>query len=181
MLSTQVFGATYESSNRSSTPQIKFSYPEADWEVLPNRAETEGAQQVDKTMAQQTLVVVQKKQPDDKYRARFHVVTDSLDKFKEGKVPLIVQYQKYTVDFLKSQRCLILSTEPIQLPHVKDTAVEVVANQRDFGLKFKQVIFIHDGKAYLLTATTRTQKFDDYKKEINQFFETFQFVQAAQK
>jgi hypothetical protein len=94
---------------------------------------------------------------------------------------MVVQYQKYTVDFLKSQRFQILSVEPVQLPKVNETAVEILANQRDFGLKFKQVIFVYEGKAYILTATTRTEKFDDYKNDIKKFFDTFEFVKEAKK
>lgn len=176
-----VFGATFETANKAPEPNIKFTYPEAHWEVLPPRTEKEAAQQVDKNMAQQTLVVIQRKQADEKYHARFHVVTDSVEKFKNTKLPLIVQYQNYVVDFLKNQRCMILSNEPIQLPLVKETAIEVMANQRDFGLKFKQVAFIHEGRAFILTATARTEKFDNYKEDIKAIFDSFQFVEATKK
>jgi dihydroxyacetone kinase-like predicted kinase len=176
-LTAVVFGATYQSPNQN----LKFDYDETQWEVMPERVEKNEAQQVDKKMAQQTLVAVQRKQPDEKYHARFHVVTDSLEKFKDTKIPMVVQYQKYTVDFLKSQRFQILSVEPVQLPKVNETAVEILANQRDFGLKFKQVIFVYEGKAYILTATTRTEKFDDYKNDIKKFFDTFEFVKEAKK
>jgi hypothetical protein len=167
------FGTTYQSSQ--FFPNFKFDYSEGNWEVVPPRVEKSDAQAIDKSMAQQTLVTVQRKQPDEKYHARFHVVTDSLEKFKDSKVPQIIQYQKHTVDFLKSQRFQILSVEPTTLPQVKETAVEIIANQRDFGLKFKQVVFIHQGKAYILTATTRTEKFDSYKSELTVIFNTFQF------
>ncbi len=179
--SQAIFGATFESIAKSKEPHIKFNYPDAEWEVLPPRVEKEAAQQVDKSMAQQTLVVIQRKQADEKYHARFHVVTDSLEKFNDPKVPVIVQYQKHVVDFLKNQRCMILSNEPIQLPNVKENAFEVTANQRDFGLKFKQVAFVHEGKAYILTATARTEKFDSYKNDIKTIFDSFQFVEAGKK
>ncbi|MBM4303870.1 MAG: hypothetical protein FJ112_06040 [Deltaproteobacteria bacterium] len=173
IFSAVAFGATYQSSELA--PNFKFDYSEESWEVIPPRLEKTDAQAIDKSMAQQTLVTVQRKQPDEKYHARFHVVTDSLEKFKDTKVPQIVQYQKHTVDFLKSQRFQILSAEPTTLPQVKETAVEIIANQRDFGLKFKQVIFIHQGKAYILTATTRTEKFDAYKPELKVIFDSFHF------
>jgi len=171
--SVVAFGATFQSQQQS--PHFKFDYNEGNWELMPQRSEKDGAQQIDKNMAQQTLVTIQKKQPDEKYHARFHVVTDSLDKFKEPKTPPLVQYQKHTVDFLKSQRFQILSVEPITLSKVKEMAVEIIANQRDFGLKFKEVIFIKDNKAYILTATTRTEKFDEYKSDIKMIFDSFEF------
>lgn len=176
-----VFGAIFQSSNQAPTPNFKFEYPEANWELLPSRTEKTEAQLVDKNMAQQTLVTIQRKQSDEKYHARFHVVADSLEKFKDSKTPLIAQYQKHTVDFLKSQRFQILSVEPVQLPYIKESTVEIVANQRDFGLKFKQVIFVYEGKAYILTATTRTEKFNDYRNEIKPIFDTFQFVKETKK
>ena len=173
LFSLSSWGNTFQSSQLS--PNFKFDYNDVNWEMVPPRIEKGEAQQVDKTMAQQTLVTIQRKTADEKYRARFHVVTDSLEKFKDPKIPQIVQYQKHSVEFLKSQRFQMLSVEPVTLPKVKETAVEIIANQRDFGLKFKQVIFIHEGKAYLLTATTRTEKFDTYKNEISAMFDSFQF------
>ncbi|NBY21271.1 hypothetical protein EBQ74_13790 [bacterium] len=64
---------------------------------------------------------------------------------------------------------------------MKENAFEVTANQRDFGLKFKQVAFVHEGKAYILTATARTEKFDSYKNDIKTIFDSFQFVEAGKK
>lgn len=166
-------GADFQSHELS--PNFKFDYNDSSWQIMPQRVENTSAQQIDKSMAQQTLVTLQRKQPDEKYHARFHVVTDSLEKFTDTKTPQLVQYQKHTVDFLKSQRFQILSVEPVTLPKVKETAVEIIANQRDFGLKFRQVLFIHGGKAYILTATTRTEKFDDYKPELKTIFDSFEF------
>ncbi|MFM8315060.1 MAG: PsbP-related protein [Deltaproteobacteria bacterium] len=177
LLSVALYGTSFE----SPVYNFKFDYNDSLWEVVPSRTEKTDAQQIDKSMAQQTLATVQRKQPDEKYHARFHVVSDSLEKFKDSKVPQLVQYQKHTVDFLKSQRFMILSQEPVQLPLVKETAVEILANQRDFGLKFKQVIFIHEGRVYILTATTRTEKFDDYKSEIKAMFDSFQFGKEVKK
>ena len=173
LFSLTAWGATYQSQELS--PNFKFDYPESTWEVMPQRVEKNSAQQIDKSMAQQTLVTLQRKLPDEKYHARFHVVTDSLDKFKDTRTSQLIQYQKHTVDFLKSQRFQILSVEPVNLPKVRDIAVEIIANQRDFGLKFRQVLFIHGDKAYILTGTTRTEKFDDYKPELKTIFDSFEF------
>lgn len=173
LFSFMAWGANYQS--QSLSPNFKFDYNDSNWEVMPQRVEKSTAQQIDQNMAQQTLVTVQRKQPDEKYHARFHVVTDNLDKFKDAKVPQLVQYQKHTVDFLKSQRFQILAVEPVTLPKIKETAVEIIANQRDFGLKFRQVIFLRGDKAYILTATTRTEKFDDYKPELKTIFDSFEF------
>jgi hypothetical protein len=174
-VTSTLFGATYQAPGQN----FKLDYNESLWEVIPARVEKNDAQAIDKSMAQQTLVTLQKKVSDEKYHARFHVVTDTLEKFKDTQLPQIVQYQKHTVEFLKGQRFQILSVEPISLPNVKEMAVEIIANQRDFGLKFKQVIVLYEGKAYILTATTRTEKFDDYKSELNGMFNSFQFVKEV--
>lgn len=175
LMSLGLFGATFQSSSEN----FKFNYNDSNWEVVALRFEKNGAEDIDKSMAQQTVATIHRIQADDKYHARFHVVTDSIAKFTDTKTPVVSQYQKYTVEFLKSQRFQIFSVEPIQLPNVKETAFEIIANQRDFGLKFKQVIFVHSGKAYILTATTRTEKYDAYKNELKVIFDSFEFLPTA--
>lgn len=154
---------------------FQFQFDDSNWELLPTRAETKAAAEVDQKMAEATLVNLQRKQADDKYRARFSVVSDSLEKFKDGKISPLVQYQKHAVDFLKSQRFQILSTENIKLGKMQLPAVEVVASQRDFGLKFKQVIFVKEDRAFLLTLATRIEKFDSTLTEVKSIFDSFDF------
>ncbi len=157
---------------------FSFDYDEAKWEVVPDKAgdKKQSGQDVDRAMAQKTLVTVQRKDADDKYHARFSVVTDSLSGFKGSAVEQLVAYRKHALDFLKSQRFHILTTEERKLPLVPETAFEVTANQRDFGLTFRQVVFLHGNQAYLLTAATRTAKFEEYGKELQKVFDSFKFT-----
>lgn len=156
---------------------FSFEYDETKWEIVPEKPEErKQGQDVDRAMAEKTLVTVQRKQADDKYHARFSVVVDSLEKFKGTPAEQLVGYRKHALDFLKSQRFHILSTSEAKLPGVPGTAAfEVVANQRDFGLTFRQEGFLRDNQAYLLTGATRTAKFEEYQKELQRFFETFRF------
>jgi hypothetical protein len=156
---------------------FSFDYDESKWEVVPEKPEEKkrGAD-VDQAMAQKTLVTIQRKDADDKYHARFSVVTDSITKYKGTPVEQLVEYRKHALEFLKSQRFHILTTDERKLPGVTEPAFEVTANQRDFGLTFRQVVFIHGTEAYLLTAATRTAKFDEYGKELKTVFDTFKFT-----
>ncbi len=159
--------------------RFKFEYDEPRWEVVPEKpADKQKGDAVDRAMAQKTLVTVQRKVADDKYHARFSVVTDSLDKFKGTPEEKAKAYRAHAIDFLKSQRFHILSTEDKKLPGITEPVVEIVANQRDFGLTFKQVIFLKGNEAYMLTAATRTAKYDEYQKEVSRFFDTFTFLPA---
>jgi hypothetical protein len=78
---------------------------------------------------------------------------------------------------MKSQRFHILSSGPKVLAKLGLPAFEIVANQRDFGLTFRQVVFLWEAagkpEAYLVTATTRTNKFDEYKKDLDGLFDSF--------
>ena len=153
-----------------------FQYDESRWEIIaPTERQTRGGEPVDRAMASMTLVNLQRKQPDDKYHARFSVVVDSTKKFSGGVEEQFTAYQKHATEFLKNQRFHILSTAPKRLPKLGPPAFEIVANQRDFGLKFRQIIFLKEGEAHLLTAAARTAKFVDYEKEIQGFFDSFQF------
>lgn len=168
------FGATYSNATR----KFSFDYNDADWEVVPEDAKAphKGAD-VDKAMVEHTLVSIQRKKADEKYRARFSVVVDDLKKAKSKDVSALVRYQNYAVDFLKSQRFSIVSTGPKKLPLVVGAASEVVAYQRDFGLTFHQIILLHSDEAYILTAAARTTNYDSYAKEIEKIVDSFHFAQ----
>ena len=76
---------------------------------------------------------------------------------------------------MKSQRFRILSSELVRLPGVKTPGIEIVADQRDFGLTFRQVIFLKDGQAYLLTAAARSKSYRNYQPELDKIFNSFSF------
>lgn len=169
-LVTPVFGALLQ------VPRVSLSYDDKNWEHVPavNDPKIPQKEAVDQAMAEQTLAVLQRKNADDKYRPRISIVVDPLKKEMKGATPLLA-YQKHAVDFMKSQRFTIQSEEPKRLPHLGENAVEITATQRDFGLTFRQVIFVKEDKAYLITATTRTDKFPSYEKEIQSILDSFKW------
>lgn len=164
--------ATY----KNPTKGVEFDYDDSQWEIVPNGGNARPLEAVDKTMAERTLVTVQRKLADDKYRARFSVVVDPAEKFTGNESERLVAYQKHAVDFLTGQRFHILSTQKTTLPNVKSPAVEIMANQRDFGLMFRQVAVLVGKEAYLLTAAARTKKFPDYQAEIAKMFSSFKLA-----
>ncbi len=152
-----------------------FEYDDAKWQlVAPSK--TPATQDVDKAMEGNTLTTLQRTEADEKYRARISVVVDDPAKATKGKGEL-ADYAKHAVEFLKGQRFDVQSNEPKILPRLGTPAFEIVANQRDFGLTFRQVVFLWEtnGKkqAYLLTAATRTNKYDSYKAELDKVFNSF--------
>jgi len=168
-LAFPLFGALLQA------PQFSLSYDDKNWEYVPaaNDPKIQQKEAVDQAMAEQTLAVLQRKNADDKYRPRISVVVDPLKKEMQGTTPLLA-YQKHAVDFMKSQRFTIQSQAPKQLS-IGENAVEITATQRDFGLTFRQIIFVKNDKAYLLTATTRTDKFPSYEKEIDSILASFKW------
>jgi hypothetical protein len=152
-------------------PSFRLTYDEKNWEAVSSTKDSKipPKETVDQVMAEKTLTVLQRKNSDDKYRARVSVVMDPLKKEEAS----LAAYQKHAVDFMKSQRFTILSQEPKKLPHISESAMEITANQRDFGLTFRQIIFVKGENAYLLTATTRTDKFASYEKEIEEILSSF--------
>ena len=152
---------------------IQFEYDDTNWVVVPNGGNSRPLEAVDKTMAERTLVTVERKVADDKYKARFSVVVDPAEKFKGSEGERLLAYKQHAVDFLTGQRFHIMSTQKTTLANVKAPAVEIIANQRDFGLLFRQVAVLVGKDAYLLTAAARTKKFPDYQAEINKMFESF--------
>jgi len=171
VLSTHSFAGLYKEAGRP----YYFEYDEAQWELVTG-AKVPATQDVDKAMEGRTLTTLQRKEADEKYRARISVVVDDPIKATKGKSDLAA-YAKHAMEFMKSQRFDIQSSEPKILPRLGTPAFEIVANQRDFGLSFRQVVFLWEtgGKkqAYLLTAATRTNKYDAYKAELDKVFNSF--------
>lgn len=155
---------------------FQFEYDDTAWELVPQAAAT-GAD-VDKKMAEKTLVTVQRKLADTKYHSRFSIVTDNAERFaKEGK-SLLESYRDHAAEFLKEQRFQSVSTQEAKLSKVATPAFELTGNQRDFGLKFHQLVFLKDETAYLLTVAARSDKFEIQAAELQKFFDTFQFTQG---
>lgn len=150
---------------------IRFDYDDATWELKETPVKAQ-AEEVDKNMAQKTIVNLQMRQADEKYHSRFSIVSDDASKIKKTKEGIFKDYQKHTVEFLKSQRFDILSIKEAKLAKVAEPAFEIMANQRDFGLLFRQVVFLKGETAYLLTAATRTKKYETYAKELDKIFDS---------
>ena len=161
-----------------SHPERKFQvdYDDSSWEIVVEDAKAKSrADDNDKAVAQRTLVTLQRRVADDKYHARFSVVVDSLAKFPGVPAERLVKYRKHAVDFLKGQRFHLFETHDYTLPKIGTLGFETLASQRDFGLMFKQVVFLRSEEAFLLTAATRTDKFDGYKPELTKLFDSFRF------
>lgn len=147
---------------------ISFDYDDTQWEPMNK-----------KTVGQDTVFNLQRKvadkEGDTTYFSRISVVKDDLSKIKkvkESKLPKLQAYQSHAVEFLRSQRFDILSSEVKKIAGIPEGAFEIVAHQRDFGLTFQQVGFLKQDTAYLVTATVRTKKFPDYQNELNKLFES---------
>ncbi len=164
---TPIYSAQYIDPIRN----IHFDYDDTTWELKETPVKPQ-AEEVDKSMAQKTIVNLQKKLSDEKYHSRFSIVLDDASKVKKTSAGIYKDYQKHTVEFLKSQRFDVISVKEVKLPKVAEPAFEVMANQRDFGLLFRQVVFLKGDTAYLLTAATRTKKYEDYAKELDKIFDS---------
>lgn len=148
--------------------KISFAYDENLWEVVPT-----------KSNEKETLVNLQRKKADKDgdtvYFSRISVVkedTAQVKKVRESKLPKLQAYQSHAVEFLRSQRFDILSSDMKKIDGIPAGAFEIMANQRDFGLTFQQLGFLNGETAYLVTATVRTKKFGDYKAELEKLFES---------
>lgn len=162
--------ATYTNPDRA----FHFEYDDNKWDIVPNKGnDKRPLEAVDKTMADRTLVTAQRKLADDKHHARFSVVIDPVDKFGKTEAERLIGYQKHAVEFMKGQRFHIIEVKKVTLGNLKYPAFEILANQRDFGLYFRQVAVLVGNEAYLLTAAARTAKFPEYSADINRFFDTF--------
>lgn len=147
---------------------FSFEYDSALWEVVPPAAKPSGRDaDVDKAMNQKTLVTLQRKVADEKYRSRFSVVADVTQMPFE-------KYQTYAVNFLKSQRFTIQRQEKRKLAKVGE-AYEVVAYQRDFGLTFQQVMIPRAKEVFLITLATRTKQFPNYSAEMDKMLASLRF------
>ncbi len=170
-LSFPALAAQYTNPERG----FHFDYDDSTWDVVPNKGnQNRPLEAVDKTMADRTLVTIQRKLADDKHHARFSVVVDPIGKFGTMETERLIGYQKHAVDFMKGQRFHIIEAKKVTLGKLKYPAFEILANQRDFGLYFRQVAVLVGDEAYLLTAASRTAKFPQYATDINRFFDTFQ-------
>ncbi len=165
-------GAPFVPSDRP----YQFEFDETNWELVAP-AKQSATQDVDKAMEGRTLTTLQRKVADEKYHARFSVVVDDPTRLPAKVGADLSGYAKHAVDFMTGQRFHVLSSEAKIFPRLGVPAYEIIANQRDFGLTFRQVIFLRekDGKreAYLVTAAVRTNKFDSYKAELDKFFNSF--------
>lgn len=164
LLSAPLFGAVFEDSQSG----LSFSYDEANWELTQEKAT--GAE---------TLLSLQRKTPDKEgdtvYFSRISIVKEPLNKISKlngVKLSPLQGYQNHAVNFLKSQRFDVLSAEPKKDSTVPGGAFEVIANQRDFGLTFQQMGFVTKDSGFLITATVRTKKFQDYKDEFSKLFQS---------
>lgn len=158
------------------SPSVQFEYEEKLWELVPTDTKSAQPQQdVDKAMAQKTIVSLQRKQADEKYRSRFSIVVDSVEKALKGKEQLTFsKYQNYAIEFLKSQRFTIQKEGKRVLKGAAD-AYEVIAYQRDFGLTFHQIMIPRDGEVFLVTLSTRTKLFPNYSTEMDKMLESLRF------
>lgn len=172
LLSFSAFATVFTHPTRG----FHFEYNAADWEIVPD-VPAKGAD-VDKKMAERTLVTLQRKVPDEKYRARFSVVVDDVAKAKGKNPSALARYEAYATEFLKGQRFTISSAETKKLSALGVEAAEITAYQRDFGLTFRQVIFLKGSEAYLLTGAARTKSFEAHSKEIQGMIDSFQFGPA---
>ncbi len=150
-----------------------FDYNDTLWRIVPKSSEKKTAADVDAEMAKRTQVTVERNLSDDKYHTRFSVVIDDLKKYKGTPLEQLTQYYRDALEFLKNQRFRVLSTGPVKLAKYGDSAFEIVATQRDFGLTTRQVILVQGGEAYLLTASARNTVYDAQKAEIEPFFNSF--------
>jgi hypothetical protein len=164
LLVSQSFGVTFH----EPVSKISFTYDENVWEVVPTKANEK-----------ETLVNLQRKvadkEGDTTYFSRLSIVkedTNQVKKVKLSKLPKLQAYQIHAVEFLRSQRFDILSSEMKKIEGIPAGAFETLANQRDFGLTYQQLGFLDGDTAYLLTATVRTKKFGEYKAELEKMFQS---------
>lgn len=169
LFSIQSWGTQYTHAD----PPFSVDYDEAVWEVMPLQKATGAA--VDKSMAEKTLLNLQRRQADEKYHARFSVVVDEAKRFQEAGKPLLDSYRQHAVDFLLGQRFKVSPPQSTTLPGVSAPAFEIIGEQRDFGLTFRQIVFLDRDKAVLLTGATRKDKFEAQSKELQTMFASFKW------
>lgn len=155
-------------------PGLSFEYNEKNWELIQPQKSDEKS--IDAEMNGKTLITLQRKNADEKYRARFSVVVDSVSKAKpaRGESP-VAAYTRYSQEFLKSQRFSVLDQKTGTLGNPPLASTDTVLFQRDFGLKFRQVIVVKEASAYLMTFTSRQKPFEDYVAEIESVLSSLRF------
>jgi len=158
-----------------TAPEFSVDYNDAAWELKPIETKANQAA-VDKSMAEKTLVNLQRRQADDKYHSRFSVVIDEAKRFAEPGKPLLDSYRKHAVEFLESQRFSVKPAQAIKLPGVAAPAIEIIGEQRDFGLTFRQIVFLDGDQAVLVTGATRKDKYDAQAKELQGLFDSFKWA-----
>ncbi len=154
-------------------PAFKLEYDPKDWEVSRAKVENE-----DPSAPQKTLVALQKVKSQDSYHPRFSVVIEDVKQFeKAGQTPL-QSYAQHARKFLESQNFGNLSSRNGKdiLPKSQQEAVEMVGTQRNFGLTFRQVVVVKDGKAYLLTGACRTAEYQKGACGLDGLFTSFEFA-----
>ncbi len=86
------------------------------------------------------------------------------------------QYADLSEDQLKR---IINSSQVIEKKIFKHNGIECLelgysANQGEFQLAYKQRVYLHKGKAYVLTFTAEQASYKHFEKEVNAVFESFQ-------
>lgn len=154
---------------------VQLTYDDNTWEVSTKRAAEEPG-----ATPHQTLVALQRKEPDDRYHARFSVVADSLDSFRKRSPQgdLLDAYQKHASEFLQSQRFADIESHKtsLSIPSHSGAAWETTATHRDFGLKFRQLVFLTANKAVLVTMAARRDKFPSYDEEFRKLVSSIRIV-----
>lgn len=171
VLTSSLRGATYSDRLHG----FSLEYNESHWEFAPQKGPMP-RQDIDRATRLRTLVVLQSKEADEKYRARFSVVVEDVRHLAGGGV---LAYQKHALGFLKSQRFQNIKIDTLKIAGLPK-AFEIIADQRDFGLTFRQVGFIIGNEGYLLTAAARISKFESYRKETDALLNSFRFLKGVQ-
>jgi hypothetical protein len=172
LISWHAFAARYT----HTSPKFSVDYDEKAWEVVPHTKARPAREEVDKKMAGATLVVIQRKEADEKYHSRFSAVVD--EKYKGKGTPAKSELQLYVKeasDFLKEQGFDVEDPKPYKLPSVDLPAMELKGSQRHLGLTFLQVVVVKNGQAFLLTSAARIKKFDGQAKDLRSMIDSFRF------
>jgi hypothetical protein len=164
LLNFSSFGAVFEDPQMG----LSFQYDESLWE--PNREKVSGSEVLFSLQRK-----VADKEGDTVYFSRVSIVKETLSNIKNLKISKLSPLQAYqvrAVEFLKSQRFNILTSESKNNESVPGGFFEIGANQRDFGLTFQQMGFVTKDSGVLVTATVRTSKFPEYKEELSKMFQS---------
>lgn len=159
-----------------TSPKFTVEYDESAWQEVAASKTRPAREEVDKKMAGATLIVIERKEADDKYHSRFSVVVD--EKFKgkgTAETSELSLYAKEASDFLKEQGFDVSEVKSYKLPKVDLPAVELKGSQRHLGLTFLQVVTVKNGQAFLLTSAARIKKFDEQAKDLRGMIDSFRF------